>query len=96
MVIGVFADEADILPTKCGRRFVRLRVGQDPASTVSPKKGPEKNLTIKVWGALSSIGVGPLVRYKGTIKAENYLHILQTHLLQAFPFLENQRARNGD
>lgn len=65
----VFSDEADLLPTKCGKRYVRIRVGQDPSTVLPPSKEASKNLTIKVWGAISSIGVGSLVRYDGTMAA---------------------------
>lgn len=84
----IFSDESDILPTKCGKRYIRLRVGQDPTTAILPQKASKKNLTIKVWGVVSSLGVGPLVRYDGTMKADKYLEMLQTHLIQAFPFLE--------
>lgn len=84
----IFSDEADLIPTKCGKKYVRLKEGQSLVDVVPPKEKAEKLITIKVWGAISSLGVGPLVRYEGTMKASKYLDILIRHLFQAYPMLE--------
>ena len=48
-----------------------------------------RDLTIKVWGAVSYLGVGPLIRYEGTMEKVKYLETLKAHLFQEFPFLED-------
>jgi hypothetical protein len=73
----IFSDEADLLPTKCGKRYIRgkemLPMPQDLAYT----REIPRNLTIKVWGAISPLWVGTLVRYEGAITAEKYEEILE-------------------
>lgn len=83
----IFSDEADLLPTKCGKEYIRLRRSQDPLRVVVPGQAVQRDLTIKVWGAISFLGVGPLVRYEGTMDSPKYLETLEGHLLQAYPFL---------
>ena len=56
-------------------------------------KESQKFLTVKVWGVISTRGVGPLVRYRGTLKAKDYKEILEAHLLQNYPRLSNQYRR---
>ena len=86
----VFSDEADLLPIHCGKEYIRLRRSQNPVEVIEPRQETKRNLTIKVWGAVSSIGVGPLVKYEKTMKKEKYLEILKANLFQAFPGLENR------
>lgn len=84
----IFSDEADLFPTKTGREYVRLRPNQLLVDALPASKQSRKNVTVKVWGAICSSGVGPLVRYTGTIRKENYLKMLQTYLFHAYPMLE--------
>ena len=47
----------------------------------------KKNLTIKVWGTISHLGVGPLIRYYETMNATKYEGILDIYLLQEYSML---------
>lgn len=85
----VFSDEADIFPTYCGKQYMRVKRGQNPLEVVGPGGGLQKKLTIKVWGAISSRGVGPLIQYQESMRKKKYLTLLKGHLLQNYPDLEN-------
>ena len=45
---------------------------------------------------MSSLGVGPLVRYEETMNADKYVKILQAQLIQVFPFLETPDLLDQD
>ena len=49
----------------------------------------QKKITIKVWGAISFWGVGPLIRIEGTMKGDKYLKTLREHLEPLLPNLTN-------
>ena len=86
-----FPDESDLFPAKSGKKLLRLKEGQHLID-VPIREGMKKNLTIKVWGAISYSGTGPLIRYEDTMKAQKYIEILETHLLQTYPELRNQEV----
>lgn len=67
---------------------MRLRATQNPLDVFELEQRPTRNLTVKVWGAISHFGVGPLVRYEETMDKFKYRRVLRDHLFQAFPFLE--------
>ena len=85
----VFSDESDLFPAYCGREYVRLRPNQNIIDVVPLSTESKKNVTVKVWGVLTSEGVGPLVKYTGTLNGPRYKAMLDTHLLQNLPMLEN-------
>ncbi len=85
----IFSDESDLLPTKCGKVYVRLRQNQNVLDVAPPEEASKKFLTVKVWGAISSKGIGPLVRYEGTLNAERYRDILEDNLLENYPELRS-------
>jgi len=87
----IFSDEADLFPIKCGKEYIRLREEEKLVDVVPIREGSKKNLTVKVWGSISSLGVGPLVRYEETMKAQKYVDTLNTYLLQEYPMLENSK-----
>ena len=93
---GVFSDESDLFPAKSGKKFLRLKEGQHLVDVVPIREEVKKILTIKVWGAISYSGTGPLVRYEDTMKAQKYIEILETHLLQTYPELRNQEVGEED
>jgi len=51
--------------------------------------------TIKVWGCISSEGVGPLVRYYGTMNSDDFLKILQNNLPLWYPKIRGTATRQG-
>ena len=51
--------------------------------------------TIKVWACISPFGVGPLVRYSGSMDHTKYIIILNTYLMQAYPKLRGTNTRPG-
>lgn len=91
----IFSDESDLRPTKAGREYIRLRLNQLWVDAVPADQKNKKVVTIKVWGAICSFGVGPLVRYTGTMRKENYLETLQNNLFQSCPMLENPLAQQA-
>lgn len=52
----VFSDEADLLPVKCGRQYVRLKEGQKFVDVIPLRETAKKEVTIKVWGTTSFLG----------------------------------------
>ena len=52
--------------------------------TILPSLVPTRNLTIKVWGAISKDGVGPLIRYFGNINGKAYREILHEGLVNYY------------
>jgi hypothetical protein len=90
----VFSDESDLFPQKCGRLYVRkFKAEQVCLDYASPSRHDAR--TIKVWSIISFSGVGPLIRYDGTIDGERYLGFLKTYLLQAYPHLKGTETRKG-
>ena len=85
----VFADEADLFPIRSGKSYIHFRGNQKRPVIEAPEEVPTRKITIKVLGFISSLGVGPLIRYNGTMDKIKYRDLLQRHLFQAFPFLEN-------
>ena len=85
----VFSDESDLLPVKYGRQYVRLKEGQKFVDVIPLRETAKKEVTIKVWGTISFLGVGTLIRYEDTMDAITYKDILQDHLFQEYPMLEN-------
>ena len=84
----MFSDEADILPNKSGKRYYRTKGRQsypDPRRYIREIK---QNITIKVWGVISCFGVGPLIRYTGTMEEDKYMDILETYVVQEYPQLQ--------
>jgi transposase len=92
--IILFSDESDIFPSRCGKTYVRryLKEGIEIADAQKHWHDPR---TIKCWGIISSDGVGPLIRYFGTIDTDNYITLLETYLLQHFPALRGTSTRRG-
>lgn len=85
----IFSDESDLFPVKCGRQFVHLRENQTIMDIIPITLERQKELTIKVWGALSFDGVGPLLRYEDSMNGIKYRNILTNHLLPTYPWLES-------
>ena len=85
----IFSDESDLFPVKCGRQFVHLRENQTIMDIIPITLERQKELTIKVWGAISFDGVGPLVRYEDSMNGIKYRNILTNHLLPTYPWLES-------
>ena len=86
--LAIFTDESDLFPTKCGRRFYRFKWHEGQPSPANLTKEIKQNIKIKVWGAISCFGVGPLIRYKKTLKQDIYLVILKNFLMKEYPQLE--------
>ena len=61
----IFSDERDLFPKKYGKEYVRAKKKQDLPKVILPKPYAQNDLTIKAWVAISSYGVGPLVKYTG-------------------------------
>ena len=87
----VFCDESDLLPTKCGSEYVRMKEGQKLVDIAPLRQTPKRDVTIKVWGAVSSLGIGPLVRYQDTMNALKYRDTLEETLFQEYPMIELSR-----
>ena len=68
----IFSDEADIFPIKCGKKYYRIRGNQKYPDPTQLCEDIDPDITIKVWGVISCFGVGPLVRYSGTMKQDKY------------------------
>ena len=49
-----------------------------------------KNKSINVWGYITQGGHRGLVRYKGTMKGEDYLKLLQQNIRNAIPKEDNR------
>ena len=62
----MFSDESDIFPKKCGRLFMRKYQGEVLYADHTPQLGKDLR-KIKIWGSIGFDGVGPLIRYTGTI-----------------------------
>ena len=92
----IFSDEADLFPKKTGKQYVRFKEGQKLVDIIPLREGTKKFITIKVWGAISSLGPGPLVRYEETMKGIKYRGILIRHLFQNYPMLESSRMEEED
>jgi len=82
----IFSDESDLLPQKCGKMKVRKRTGEQ---IFLPPDENLRNLTVKVWGEISYFGVGPLIRYEDTMKADKYIKILEGNVLHYWPNLKS-------
>lgn len=89
----IFTDESDILPTFCGKIKVRKERGEN---IMLPPHPINRKLTIKVWGAISIYGVGPLVRYTGTMREDDYLGMLRDHMLPFYPEVVITKTRTQD
>lgn len=90
----IFSDESDIYPYKSGKLYVRCYKGEKdvPRYNLHLKWDPR---TVKVWGCISSKGVGPLVRYEKSMDSDLYLTILKQELLKAYPNLRGTATRGG-
>jgi len=83
-----FSDEADLFPIKSGKHFYRTR---NPKVIPNPEALCEEvrpDIGIKVWGIISCYGVGPLIRYSGTMTQMKYREILENELLREYPMIE--------
>ena len=78
-----------LFPTKSGNRYVYMKKGQSISMIKGPLEVPTKKITIKVFGFISSIGVGPLIKYQRTMNKRKYSGLLKERLFQEYPFLEN-------
>ena len=85
----IFSDEADLFPTKPGKRYIRVRESQAKIKPPPPSKILDRKITVKIFGIISSLGVGPLIRYTGSMDRKKYLGFLKRYLLQNYPFLEH-------
>ena len=85
----VFSDESSFpLINSNGRIYVRRLLNEAmQEDTVQPYSAFSKK--IMVWGAISSAGVGPLVRVDGTLNGEGYLQMLRYRLKKYYPRLFN-------
>lgn len=92
----IFSDEADLFPTKCGKEYIRLREGESLVDVVPVKDVAQKPITVKVWGTISSNGVGTLVRYNNTMNSLKYRDTLNEYLFQDYPMLLNSRMEEED
>jgi transposase len=92
--IILFSDESDLFPSRSGKTYVR-RYLKEEIEIPDAQKHWHDPRTIKCWGIISSDGVGPLIRYFGTIDADNYISLLETYLLQHFPALRGTSTRRG-
>lgn len=83
----VFSDESIFrLVNSNGRTFVR-RTAQEALQddTIQPRVSVCKSVV--VWGAISSDGVGPLVRITGSVNGQSYLQTLRYRLKRGYPDL---------
>ena len=91
---ALFSDESDIFPQKCGKARLRRHVGEEVDVDFGPmdKWDPRTN---KAFGIISYNGVGPLVRYDGTIGSKTYTDLLQNNLLPNYNGLRGTRSRDS-
>lgn len=63
------------------RQYVRRRVGEayNPACVQTTIK--HGGGSVQVWGCITSVGVGPLIRIDGRLTAEKYLNILREYAI---------------
>ena len=90
----IFSDESDLFPDRPGKIHYR----KYPGEIVDLDDGPDYRWDprkVKVWGAISKIGVGTLIRYEGTLRGSDYSDLLNRTLLKDFPLLRGTRTRSG-
>ena len=81
----IFSDESDLFPDRPGKIHYR----KYPGEIVDLDGGPDYRWDprkVKVWGAISKIGVGTLIRYEGTLRGSDYSDLLNRTLLKDFQF----------
>ena len=81
-------------PTSQARLYIRRCRGEHPLAYYSMNERWDPR-TIKVWACISPFGVGPLVRYSGSMDHIKYIDILNTYLMQAYPKLRGTNTRPG-
>lgn len=92
----LFADEADLFPTYQGKEHLRLKEEQKVADLHVDSGWANRKLTIKVWGLISYWGVGPLIRYYGSMERVLYLGTLTRELEPRLPAIHRAaRAEFG-
>lgn len=90
----VFSDESDLFPDRSGKVHYRSYRGEraEVDYGYEPRWDPRK---VKVWGTISSQGVGTLRRFEGNLDSNTYKDILNNNLLNDFPLLRGTRTRAG-
>ena len=78
------------------QRILRLREDENLVDVVPVKDVAQKPITVKVWGTISSNGVGTLVRYNNTMNSLKYRDTLNEYLFQDYPMLLNSRMEEED
>ena len=63
----ISSDEADLFPTKSGKRYIRVRESQAKIKPPPLSKILDRKITVKVFGICHLLGVGPLIRYTGSV-----------------------------
>ena len=90
----IFSDESDLFPDRPGKIHYR----KYPGEIVDLDGGPDYRWDprkVKVWGAISKIGFGTLIRYEGTLRGRDYSDLLNRTLLKYSPLLRGTRTRSG-
>ena len=90
----VFSDESDLYPYKAGKLFIRRCRGEYPLSYYNMNTRWDER-TVKVWGCISIEGVGPLVRYSGTMENTKLIEIYESQLIKNYPKLRGSSTRPG-
>ena len=64
-----------------GKRFVKHKNGERLYPQCIKKNVKFGGESVMVWGMISSVGVGPIVRFHGNINASVYKELLHQHTL---------------
>ena len=77
----LWSDESrfEVLYGTLGRHVIRTREDKDNPSCY--QRSVQKPASLMVWGCMSACGMGSLHVWKGTINAENYVQVLEQHML---------------
>lgn len=78
-----FSDESRFELCSSGKVKLRLRRGEEMQHAL-PKMQMGGG-SVMVWGMITSVGVGPLVRVNGTMDQERYIKLLGDHVYSNYP-----------
>jgi len=78
----VFTDESTIFPKRMKSRVIWSQRGSPPSTDEEPNM---KRLGIQVWAFITYRGERGIYRFRGTMKQDKYLRMLQQHLREAIP-----------
>lgn len=85
----IFTDESAFqLVSSNGRVFVR-RLEEEQLEPFAIQACVSSSSMVMVWGAISTEGVGPLVRVEGTLDGSEYLNLFRYRLWKYYPRLYN-------